>query len=161
MHLWIRAGCFLHLPQQRVPPDHPLRKIRELIREVLSELHPAWGSLRERGTAVDPSGAIAERIAASVFYGIRSERLLIEQLNYNFLLQLVCGAFAGRYGLGSHHLHQEPGATTERRDVCKVHDQASEPSQVKPSGRWGIGYRGSFGQRCCTRRVPRCRTLLD
>ena len=60
-----QGGLFSYIsPEARVPPDHPLRKIRELIREVLGELNRSLGK-RERGTAVDPSGAIAERIAAS------------------------------------------------------------------------------------------------
>jgi len=59
-----------------------------------------------------------------VLYGIRSERQLIEQLNYNFLYRWFVGLSPERYGLGSHHLHQEPGATAERRDVYEVYYQA-------------------------------------
>ena len=62
-----QGGLFSYIsPEARVPPDHPLRKIRELIREVLGELNRSLGKLyASEGTAVDPSGAIAERIAAS------------------------------------------------------------------------------------------------
>ena len=39
-HLRIRVGCFL---KYRRPMGHPLRKIRELVREVLSELNCSLG----------------------------------------------------------------------------------------------------------------------
>jgi transposase len=46
---------------------------------------------------LDPSGAIA----VQAFYGIRSERQLMEQLDYNRLYCWFAGAVAGRSGLGS------------------------------------------------------------
>jgi hypothetical protein len=43
---WIRAGCFLaSRPEARVPANHPLRKIRELVRDVLGELNRSLGRL--------------------------------------------------------------------------------------------------------------------
>jgi len=42
-------------------------------------------------TSLDASGAIAERIGAAVFYGIRPERQLMEQLDYNLLYRWLVG----------------------------------------------------------------------
>ena len=61
-----QGGLFSYIsPEARIPASHPLRKIRELVREVLGELNRSLGeALRERRTSLDPSGATAERIAA-------------------------------------------------------------------------------------------------
>ena len=78
MHLWIRGGLFSYIsPEARVPPDHPLRKIRELIREVLGELNRSLGSLlRERGTAVDPSEQLLSALLLQVLSaGSRNDSL--------------------------------------------------------------------------------------
>ena len=41
-----QGGLFSYIsPEARVPPDHPLRKIRELVREVLGELNRSLGKL--------------------------------------------------------------------------------------------------------------------
>ena len=38
-----QGGLFSYIsPEDRVPPNHPLRKIRELVRDVLGELNAAW-----------------------------------------------------------------------------------------------------------------------
>ena len=62
-----QGGLFSYIsPEARVPANHPLRKIRELVRDVLSELNRNLGRLyAERRTTLDPSGAIAERLAAA------------------------------------------------------------------------------------------------
>jgi hypothetical protein len=58
-----QGGLFSYLsPEARVPPRHPLRQIRELVRTVLKDLGPSFGKLyASEGPAVDPAGAIAER----------------------------------------------------------------------------------------------------
>ena len=62
-----QGGLFSYIsPEARVPAGHPLRKIRALVRDVLGELNRSLGeALRKRRTPLDPSGAIAERIAAA------------------------------------------------------------------------------------------------
>src|SRR5580704_5181472 len=44
-----------------------------------------------------------------MLYSIRSERFLMEEMDYNPAVPLVCGAECGRRSLGCDHLHQEPG----------------------------------------------------
>jgi hypothetical protein len=44
-----QGGLFSYLsPEQRVPQDHPLRRVRPLVREVLHELSPSLGRLYAR-----------------------------------------------------------------------------------------------------------------
>ena len=90
-----QGGLFSYIaPDKRVPANHhPLRKVRELVRDVLSDSEPQpREALRQRGTSFDPSGAIVERLAVlQVFYGIRSERQLMEQLDYNLLYRWFVG----------------------------------------------------------------------
>jgi len=53
-------------PEARVPANHPLRKIRKLVRDVLGELNRRlFAALRERRPSFDPAGAIAERLIPS------------------------------------------------------------------------------------------------
>src|SRR6516162_6964210 len=50
-------------PEARVPANHPLRKIRKLVRDVLGELNRRlFAALRERRPSFDRAGAIAERL---------------------------------------------------------------------------------------------------
>ena len=75
-----------------MPPDHPLRKIRELIREVLSELNRSLGKLySSEERPLIPPEQLLSALLLQVFYGIRSERQLIEQFDYNFLYRWFAG----------------------------------------------------------------------
>ena len=88
-----QGGLFSYIsPEARVPPDHPLRKIRELIREVLAELNRSLGKLyASEGRPSIPPEQLLSALLLQVLYGIRSERQLIEQLNYNFLYRWFVG----------------------------------------------------------------------
>jgi transposase len=85
-------------PEERIPAAHPLRKVRELVREVLKELSHSFGKLSREGRPSIPPEQLLSALLLQVFYGLRSERQLMEQLNYNLLLQsslpLVCGTVA-------------------------------------------------------------------
>jgi len=95
-------------PEARVPASHPLRKIRELVRDVLGELNRSLGRLyANEGRPSIPPEQLLSALLLQAFYGIRSERHLIEQLNYN-LLPLVCETVTERSGLGPNDVHEEP-----------------------------------------------------
>src|SRR5712664_1113632 len=88
-----QAAMWRHLsPEQRVPPDHPLRPIRAMVDGVLRELSPRFEALyAKRGR---PSIAPEKRLRALVLqllYSVRSERLLMEQLDYNLLFRWFVG----------------------------------------------------------------------
>src|ERR1700734_2751624 len=76
----------------RGPANHPLRKIRELVRDVLGELTRSLGRLyaSERRPSIPPEQLLSA-LLLQVFYGIRSERQLMEQLDYNLLYRWFVG----------------------------------------------------------------------
>ena len=79
-------------PEARIPARHPLRKIRELVREVLGELNRSLGKLyASEGRPSIPPEQLLSALLLQVFYGIRSERQLMEQLDYNFLYRWFVG----------------------------------------------------------------------
>ena len=79
-------------PESRVPAQHPLRQIRKLVREVLKQLSWSFGRLyASEGRPSVPPEQLLSALLLQVFYGIRSERQLIEQLNYNLLFRWFVG----------------------------------------------------------------------
>lgn len=78
--------------EDRVPPDHPLRAIRALVDEVL---HAMSGEFDGLYAAVGRPSVPPERLLRAqllqIFYSIRSERLLMEQLDYNLLFRWFVG----------------------------------------------------------------------
>src|SRR3974377_403020 len=106
-----QGGLFSYIsPEARVPVDHPLRKIRERVREVLSELNRSLSKLyASEGRPSIPPEQLLSALLLQVFYGIRSERQLMEQLNYNFLYRWFVGLLPDRAVLG-------PTTFTNNRD---------------------------------------------
>jgi transposase len=79
-------------PEARVPANHPLRKIRELVRDVLGELNRSLSKLYPNdGRPSIPPEQLLSALLLQVFYGIRSERQLMEQLDYNLLYRWFVG----------------------------------------------------------------------
>ena len=88
-----QGGLFSYLsPEQRVPARHPLRTIRKLVREVLSELDRDFRTLYSTtGRPSIPPEQLLSALLLQVFYGVRSERQLMEQLDYNLLYRWFVG----------------------------------------------------------------------
>src|SRR6266516_1677910 len=88
-----QGGLFSYIaPEARVPANHPLRKIRELVRDVLGELNRSLGRLyASEGRPSIPPEQLLSALLLQVFYGIRSERQLMEQLDYNLLYRWFVG----------------------------------------------------------------------
>jgi transposase len=79
-------------PEPRVPADHPLRKIRELVRDALKELNRSFSRLyAKQGRPSVPPEQRLSALLLQALYGIRSERQLMEQLDYNFLYRWFVG----------------------------------------------------------------------
>jgi transposase len=78
-----QGGLFSYIaPDKRVPANHPLRKVRELVRDVLSDLNRSLGRLyASEGRPSIPPEQLLSALLLQVFYGIRSERQLMEQLD--------------------------------------------------------------------------------
>jgi transposase len=79
-------------PEQRVPPDHPLRVIRRLADEALRDMSREFDQLYAAvGRPSIPPARLLRAQLLQVFYSIRSERLLMEQLDYNILFRWFVG----------------------------------------------------------------------
>jgi transposase len=79
-------------PERRVPTDHPLRPIRRMVDEVLKGLSHRFDTLYS--TTGRPSVApekLLRTLLLQVLYTVRSERLLLEQLDYNLLFRWFVG----------------------------------------------------------------------
>jgi transposase len=89
----LQDGIFSYIsPEKRVPADHPLRPIRKLVDEILKEMSPQFSKLYSN---VGRPSIAPERLLRSlllqIFYSVRSERMLIEQLQYNLLFRWFVG----------------------------------------------------------------------
>lgn len=82
-------------PEQRIPGNHPLRAIRDLTRDVLKSLSHSFGKLYSReGRPSIPPEQLISALLLQVLYGIRSERRLMEELDYNLLYRWFVGLAA-------------------------------------------------------------------
>lgn len=89
----LQPGMFSYVSlEERVPTDHPLRAIRELVDEVLAKMSAEFDGLYAAvGRPSIPPERLFRALLLQVFYSIRSERLLMEQLNYNLLFRWFVG----------------------------------------------------------------------
>ena len=79
-------------PEARVPQDHPLRAIRALVDEVLRELSPRFEGLYAKvGRPSIPPEKLLRGQLLQILYTVRSERQLMEQLDYNLLFRWFVG----------------------------------------------------------------------
>jgi transposase len=78
--------------EQRIPADHPLRALRPLVDAALGELSPRFAELYARvGRPSIAPEKLLRALLLQVLYTIRSERLLMEQLDYNLLFRWFVG----------------------------------------------------------------------
>src|ERR1700755_1689465 len=90
-----RYGLFSYVrPDSRIPKDHPLRVIRQVTDEALASLNGLFSTLYDKeGRPSIQHEPLLRALLLQAFYSIRSERQLMEQLNYNLLFRWVCWAF--------------------------------------------------------------------
>lgn len=120
-------------PEMRVPASHPLRKVRELVRAVLGDLNRCLSKLyANEGRPSIPPEQLLSALLLQVFYGIRSERQLMEQLDYNLLYRWFVG-------LSPDDPVWDPTVFTKNRDrlqngevFAKFMDKLLNHEQVKP-----------------------------
>jgi transposase len=88
-----QAAMFSYLsPEQRVPADHPLRPIRQMVDDVLRGLSPQFDGLYARtGRPSIPPEKLLRALLVQLLYSVRSERQLMEQLAYNLLFRWFVG----------------------------------------------------------------------
>jgi transposase len=79
-------------PERRVPKDHPLRPIRAMVDAAFAELSPRFAALYSHtGRPSVPPEKLLRALLLQVFYSVRSEALLMEQLDYNLLFRWFVG----------------------------------------------------------------------
>jgi transposase len=106
--------------EARVAADHPLRPIRTMVNHALSELSGAFEALYSHlGRPSIPPERLLRALLLQAFYSIRSERLLMEQLDYNLL-------FRWFVGLGIDDPVWHPTAFTTNRDRLLEGDVAAQ-----------------------------------
>ena len=88
-----QTGMFSYVsPETRVPHDHPLRPIRRMVDQALRDLSPLFQRMYAYGGRPSiPPEQLLRALLLQVFYSIRSERLLVEQLDYNLLFRWFVG----------------------------------------------------------------------
>jgi transposase len=88
-----QGAMFSYLsPEQRVPADHPLRPIRQMVDTVLKRLSPCFEAMyAEGGRPSIPPEKLLRALLLQCLYSVRSERLLMEQLDYNLLFRWFVG----------------------------------------------------------------------
>jgi transposase len=75
-------------PEQLVPEDHPLRRIKVIVDRALAELSPVFDDMyAANGSASIPPEWLLKGCLLIALYSIRSERQLCEQLQYNLLFK--------------------------------------------------------------------------
>src|ERR1700761_1773477 len=104
-------GFFSYVPlERRIAADHPLRAIRSLTDEALAGLSRDFNKLyaRDGRPSIAPE-RLLRALLLQVFYTVRSERQLMEQLDYNLL-------FRWFVGLGVDEAVWGPRVFTKNRD---------------------------------------------
>lgn len=79
-------------PDTRVPKDHPLRPIRIMVDNALVDLAPLFQEMYSHtGRPSIPPEQLFRALLLQILYSIRSERMLVEQLDYNLLFRWFVG----------------------------------------------------------------------
>src|SRR5436305_15155873 len=88
-----QSGMFSYVSlEERVPQDHPLRRIRELVDEILRGMAKEFDGLYAKtGRPSVPPERLLRAVLLQIFYTVRSERMLMEQMSYNLLFRWFVG----------------------------------------------------------------------
>jgi len=79
-------------PEQRVRKDHPLRPIRTMVDEILKQLSPQFNKMYAKvGRPSIPPEQLLRAQLLQLFYSVRSERLLMEEMDCNILFRWFVG----------------------------------------------------------------------
>lgn len=78
--------------EDRIPQNHPIRKLREMIDPLLKKMSPHFNKMyADVGRPSIPPEYLLRASLVQILYTIRSERLLMEQLDYNLLFRWFVG----------------------------------------------------------------------
>lgn len=78
--------------EDRIPRHHPLRGIRKIVDKALEELSPTFEAMyADSGRPSIPPEQLIRAMLIQVLFSIRSERLLMEELDFNLLYRWFVG----------------------------------------------------------------------
>jgi transposase len=88
-----QSGMFSYISaERRVPEDHPLRAIRAMVDVALRNICPQFDAMYAKvGRPSIAPEKLLRALLLQVLYTVRSERMLMEQLNYNLLFRWFVG----------------------------------------------------------------------
>src|SRR6201984_2569386 len=79
-------------PEERVRKDHPLRTVRAMVEEVLQQLSPRFDAMYAKvGRPSIPPEKLLRAQLIQMLYSVRSERLLMEEIDYSMLYRWLVG----------------------------------------------------------------------
>lgn len=113
----------LHRLEDFVPPDHPLRPIRQMVNEALAKMDALFAGMYEADSKGGRPSIAPEKLLRAmllqVFYSVRSERQLMEQVQYNLLYRWFIG-------LAMEDVVWVPTVFTKNRERLLAHDAVIE-----------------------------------
>ncbi len=78
--------------EERVPAAHPLRKLRAVVDALLATMHSEFEAVyARRGRPSVPPEMLLKALLLQILFSIRSERQLVEAVNYNLLYRWFVG----------------------------------------------------------------------
>ena len=88
-----QTSMFSYVSQEnRIPQHHPMRKLREMIDPILKSMSPQFTRMyADLGRPSIPPEYLLRASLVQILYTIRSERLLMEELDYNLLFRWFVG----------------------------------------------------------------------
>jgi transposase len=122
-------GLFSYLrPESRIPKNHPLRQIRSLTDAALRDLSADFEALYARcGRPSIPPEKLLRALLLQAFYSIRSERQLMEQLDYNLLFRWFVGLSVDEPVWDPTVFSKNRGSPAARRYRGRVPGRGAEP----------------------------------
>ena len=127
--------------EQRVPADHRLRPIRRMTDDALRRMSAQLGRLyAATGRPSVPPEQLLRVLLLQVLYSVRSERMLMEQLEYNLL-------FRWFVGLSMDDAVWVPAVFTKNRDRLLAGEVAIAQVAALPPGHKTVGGDKGFDQR--------------
>jgi transposase len=78
--------------EERIPPRHPLRKIRQVVNDALADLDAEFEALyTDFGRPSIPPERLIRASLLQILFSLRSERQLMEQMDYNLMFRWFVG----------------------------------------------------------------------
>src|SRR5215471_15535069 len=101
--------------ERRVPKDHPLRAVRAMADAALKDLNQRFDAMyAAQGRPSIAPERLLRALLLQVLYTVRSERLLMEQLDYNLLFRWFVGASMTRCGTSRYSPRTGSGCSRAR-----------------------------------------------